>query len=53
MYKVISFGHRCSSASFFQALNLKIESYPFAWLVSKLDVYKRLHINKIYSFFKY
>ena len=40
MYKVISFGHRCSSASFIRLLNLKSESYPFDWLVSKLDVIK-------------
>lgn len=40
MYKVISFGHRCTSASFLQLLNLKTESYPFDWLVSKLDVVK-------------
>jgi hypothetical protein len=38
MYKVISFGYRCMSASFLQKLNLKTESYPFDWLVSKLDV---------------
>jgi hypothetical protein len=38
MYKVISFGHRCSTASFLQLLNLKTESYPFDWLVSKLEV---------------
>ena len=38
MYKVISFGHRCSSASFLKRLNLKTESYPFDWLISKLDV---------------
>ncbi len=29
MYKVISFDHRCSSASFIKILNLKTESYPF------------------------
>jgi hypothetical protein len=40
MYKVISFGHRCSSASFIKNLNLKTESYPFDWLVSKLDIIK-------------
>ena len=40
MYKVISFGYRCSSAAFMQLLNLKTESYPFDWLVSKLDVIK-------------
>lgn len=40
MHKVISFGHRCSSSIFIQQLNLKTESYPFDWLVSKLDVIK-------------
>lgn len=40
MYKVISFGHRCTSAGFIKLLNLKTESYPFDWLVSKLDVIK-------------
>jgi hypothetical protein len=40
MFKVISFGYRCSSASFIQQLNLKTESYPFDWLVSKLDIIK-------------
>jgi len=38
MYKVISFGHRCSSASFIKLFDLKTESYPFDWIVSKLDV---------------
>jgi hypothetical protein len=38
MHKVISFGHRCSSASFIKLLDLKTESYPFDWIVSKLDV---------------
>ena len=36
MFKVISFGYRCSSATFLQILQLKTESYPFDWLVSKL-----------------
>ena len=40
MFKVISFGYRCPSASFIQLLNLKTESYPFDWLVSNLDVIK-------------
>lgn len=40
MYKVISFGHRCSSAIILKRLGLKTESYPFDWLVSKLDVIK-------------
>jgi len=38
--KVISFGHRCSSASLLKLLNLKEESYPFDWLVSKLSTVK-------------
>ena len=37
MTKVISFGYRCSSASFIQLLNLKTESYPFDWMISKLN----------------
>jgi hypothetical protein len=40
MYKVISFGHRCSSATFIKLLEIKTESYPFDWIVSKLDVIK-------------
>lgn len=40
MYKVISFGSRCSSSDLIKLLNLKTESYPFDWLVSKLDVIK-------------
>jgi hypothetical protein len=38
MFKIISFGHRCSSAGVIKLLNLKTESYPFDWLISKLDV---------------
>jgi hypothetical protein len=38
--KIISFGHRCSSASFLQLLQVKTESYPFDWLISKLDIIK-------------
>jgi hypothetical protein len=37
-YKIISFGHRCLSANIIKCLGLKYESYPFDWLVSKLDV---------------
>jgi hypothetical protein len=36
--KFISLGHRCSTASILKKLNLKSESYPFDWTVSKLDV---------------
>jgi hypothetical protein len=38
MYKLFSVGHRCTSASLLKKLDLKQESYPFDWLVSKLDV---------------
>ena len=38
--KLISFGHRCSSASFIKLLNLKTESYPFDWMITKLDTIK-------------
>jgi len=37
-YEVISFGHKCTSAGFIDLLNSKYESYPFDWMVSKLDV---------------
>jgi hypothetical protein len=35
--KFISLGSRCSTASILKKLHLKSESYPFDWLVSKLD----------------
>lgn len=38
MYKLFSVGYRCTSASLIKKLDLKQESYPFDWLVSKLDV---------------
>jgi len=50
MYKVISFGYRCSSASFLKMLNLKKESYPFDWIVSKLDVVKDCINNNFIEF---
>lgn len=50
MYKLISFGHRCSSASFIRLLNLKTESYPFDWLVSKLDVIEDCIKTKFVNF---
>jgi len=40
MYKIISFGYRCATATFLQKLNSKHESYPFDWLVSRLDIIK-------------
>jgi len=35
---LFSVGHRCTSASLIKELRLKFESYPFDWIVSKLDV---------------
>jgi hypothetical protein len=35
---LFSIGHRCTSASLIKHLNLKFESYPFDWVVSKLEV---------------
>lgn len=39
--KIISFGHRCSSASLIQLLNEKTESYPFDWMITKLSTIKK------------
>lgn len=50
MYKVISFGHRCSSASFIQNLNLKTESYPFDWLVSNCIETKFVHFLNVNNY---
>ena len=36
--KIVSFGFRCSSASIMKHMGLKLESYPFDWLVSHLSV---------------
>lgn len=36
--KFISLGYRCSTALIFKSLNIKNESFPFDWLVSRLDV---------------
>jgi len=38
--KYISFGFRCSVASILKELNLKNESFPFDWIVSRLHVIK-------------
>jgi hypothetical protein len=35
---IFSVGYRCTSASLIKHLNLKFASYPFDWVVSKLDV---------------
>jgi hypothetical protein len=35
---IFSVGHRCTTASLIQIMKQKFESYPFDWIVSKLDV---------------
>lgn len=35
---LFSVGHRCTSASLIKELRQKFETYPFDWVVSKLDV---------------
>lgn len=35
--KFFSLGHRCTSAQLLIDLNVKIESHPFDWIVSKLE----------------
>ena len=35
---VFSIGHRCTSTSLIQMMNKKFETYPFDWVVSKLNV---------------
>lgn len=35
---IFSVGHRCTSASLIKEINMKFESYPFDWVVSKLEV---------------
>jgi len=50
MHSVISFGHRCSTASFLKMLNLKTESYPFDWVVSKLQVIQHCIETRFHDF---
>lgn len=35
---IFSVGHRCTSASLIKEMKMKFESYPFDWVVSKLEV---------------
>ena len=37
---LFSVGHRCTTASLIKELRLKFESYPFDWIVSKLETVK-------------
>jgi hypothetical protein len=38
--QVFSVGYRCSSAGILKYLNVKQESYPFDWLISRLEIIK-------------
>jgi hypothetical protein len=49
-FKFIPFGYRCSSAGLFKELNVKIESYPFDWLISRLPIIKHIINDKFIEF---
>jgi len=40
MFKVIPFGYRCSVAGILKESEIRTESYPFDWVVSRLDTIK-------------
>jgi hypothetical protein len=48
----ISFGFRCSSAGILKKLQLKQESYPFDWLISRLPIIMDCIDNKFSQFLK-
>ena len=53
MTKLISFGYRCSTASFLKyGLNMKSESYPFDWLVSSLSAIRQCIESDFKEFLK-
>jgi len=39
-YTLFSLGYRCTSAGILKHLNIKNESYPFDWLISRLPIIK-------------
>ncbi len=45
IHKFIPLGYRCSSAGILRKMGLKLESYPFDWLISRLDVITDCLIN--------
>jgi hypothetical protein len=51
-YTVFSLGYRCTSAGLLKKLNLKNESYPFDWLISRLHVVKHCIENRFSEFLK-
>lgn len=45
-----SFGYRCSSAGILKSMQLKYESFPFDWLISRLDVIKHCLEDEFHEF---
>ena len=50
--KIIPMGYRCSSSEIIRILNLKKESYPFDWTISKLSTIKDCILNDFKEFLK-
>lgn len=48
--KIFSLGFRCTSAAILKRLNLKNESFPFDWLISRLSVIKDCITNNFKEF---
>lgn len=48
--KIIPMGYRCSSSEIIRILNLKKESYPFDWTISKLSTIKDCILNDFKEF---
>ena len=49
---IFSVGHRCTTASLIKIMKMKFESYPFDWVVSKLETVKYCIQNKFNDFLK-
>ena len=49
---IFSVGHRCTTASLIKIMKMKFESYPFDWVVSKLETVQYCIQNKFNDFLK-
>lgn len=49
---IFSIGHRCTSSSLIKEAKLKFETYPFDWIVTKLNVIKHCIENRFEEFLK-
>ena len=47
---IFSVGHRCTTASLIKIMKMKFESYPFDWVVSKLETVKHCIENNFNDF---